>query len=153
MKKLFLILFAIMIPVLSIAEISFGSLSLVFTNEYADVYFDRIEIEREKMYVYCVCNNKTDTDLSFKMIRFLVNGWDIVENTTFDGFFRVSANSKKRDCFEFSKAVPVSGITDASVITSIDFSLELKPWKGGKAIYVQEDYTHYDLEHTEDEKQ
>ena len=153
MKKLItiILILVVLLPVFSFAEYSSDSFPLIFSNDYADIYFDKIDIKQDAMYVYCVCDNKTDIDLSFKMKRFLVNGWDIVENTTFDGFFRVSANSKKRDYFEFSKAVPSSGITDSSAITSIDFSLELKPWKGGKVIYEQEDYTHYDLKDTEDE--
>ena len=154
MKRFLLILFSIIVllPVFSISESSIDSLPLVFSNEYADVYFDKISIDGDEMSIYCVCENKTNTDLSFRMSRFLVNGWDIVENPTFDGFFRVSANSKKRDCFEFSKAVPSSGITDPESISSIDFSLELKPWNGGKAIFVQDDYSHYDLVDPENSK-
>ena len=149
MKKLIcLISILLMLPIICYSDsIEFP---LVFSNEYADLYFAHIEINNAKMNIYFVCENKTEQDLSFRMGRFLVNGWDIIESTTFDGFFRVSANSRKRDCFEFRKAVSSSGITDPGQVKYIDFSLELKPWNGGSAIYQQEDYTHYDLTTTED---
>ena len=153
MKKLItvILILAMLIPVYSIAESIYDSYQQIFTNEYANIYFDRIEIDGDQMNIYCICENKTDTDLSFRLSRCLLNGWDIVENTTFDGFFRVSAPSKKRDCFEFEHAVSASGISDPETITSIDFSIELKPWKGGSAIFSQEDYTHYDLKSLREE--
>ena len=146
MKKfLATILCLLMFPAMTAAELDLSAYPLVFTNEYADIYFDTIEIQKNAMKIYCICENKTDTDLSFRLRRCLVNGWDIIESTTFDGYFRVSANSRKRDCFEFEQAVTVSGISDPETITALDFSLVLKPWDGGSAIFEQEDYTHYDL--------
>ena len=146
MKRIFaLLLIAVLLPAACFSESKLSTLPLVFSNEYADIYFDTIAIEYNAMLVYCVCENKTDKDLSFRMKRFLVNKWDIVTSPTFDGFFRVSAGSRKRDCFRFDEACTASGIFDPDDITSIDFSLELSPWSGSKVIFSQDDYTHYDL--------
>lgn len=147
MKRIFaLLLLSVLLPASCFAESGpFDSYPLVFSNEYADIYFEKIVIDTNAMLVYCVCENKTDMDLSFRMKRFLVNKWDIVTNTTFDGFFRVSAGSRKRDCFRFESACTSSCIFDTDEITSIDFSLDLKQWSGKKVIFSQDDYTHYDL--------
>lgn len=147
MKKLFALLLVLLLPLVSFAESDYDldSLPLVFSNDYADIYFQKIVIDEMEMRVYCVCQNKTDQDLSFRMKRFLVNGWDIVQNTTFDGFFRVSANSRKLDSFDFNNAVISSGISDPDMIRYIDFSLELSPWSGSKTLFLQKDYSHYDL--------
>lgn len=148
MKKLFSVFFSFILLVslsVSFAEMDLSEYPLIFSNEFADIYFDKIDIGSEAMYVYCICENKTDKDLSFRMKRFLVNNWDVIESSTFDGFFRVSANSKKRDRFEFSKAVSSSGITDPATIKTIDFSLELKSWEKSDVIYRDTDYVHFDI--------
>ena len=146
MKKVFSFLVSLVLILAfssSYSEYDLSSFPLLFSNEFADIYFDSIIIKNDEMQVYCLCNNKTDKDLSFRMKRFLVNGWDVVSSSLFDGFFRVSANSKKRDCFEFEHAVSVSGISDPDVITNIDFTLELKSWTGSEIIFEQTDYTHF----------
>ena len=133
--------------ILAVSSVSLGETITdppLYSNEYASLWFDRIEINGSAINVYFICENKTDNDMYFRLSRCLLNGWDIIENTTFDGFFRVSARAKKRDCFEFSKGTLVSGITDPSEVKTIDFSLTLSPPKG-KDIFVQKDYTHYDL--------
>lgn len=148
MKKVLLILVSLVLILTfssSYSEYDLSSYPLVFSNEFADIYFDSIVIKKDQMQVYCICSNKTDYDLSFRMKRFLANGWDVISDSVFDGFFRVSANSKKRDCFEFDHAVSVSGISDPETIAYIDFTLELKSWTGSKVFFDQTDYTHYDI--------
>lgn len=107
---------------------------ILFSDDQLILLYDSIEIHGKELRINCIVENNSDFDLKIKLTRCILNGWDIIDNSVFDGYLFVKSHSKKRTSLNFDKGSYMAGISTPDEAYSLDYALHITH-EGQSTIY------------------
>lgn len=97
----------------------------LYEDEFVKVVYSEIELDNYgELEIKCTVENKSDHNLLIKMESATCNGWDFTYYGN-EGVVKVSASSKSRDSFEFSKFTELTEIETLEGIEEIRYTVRV----------------------------
>ena len=128
MKRLIpLLLIFLFLPLCCLSETtdSDNDPIILYSDGNLILKYDSIDIYGSTLYINCIAENNTDHDLKVRFSRCVLNGWDIVDSSLFDGHIFVKNHSNKRTRFDFDKGSFMAGISDPEEAETLDYTLHI----------------------------
>lgn len=121
-----------------------SSRNIVYEDEYVLVRYTGVDLDSYgELNIKCVAENKSTRNLSVRMETATCNGWDIRYYGN-EGFIAVTASSKNRGAFTFSKFTELSEIKTLSGIEEFRYTIQVVDTDSYDTLSAPETYYYLD---------
>lgn len=98
---------------------------IIYEDAYVRVEYTGVELsEYGKLYIKCIAENKSTKNLYISMEKATCNGWDVTYYSN-EGVVHVSAGSKCKSAFDFSKFSEKSDIKSLDEIEEFRYKIKV----------------------------
>lgn len=119
--------------------------NVLYEDEFVKVEYSEIELNQHgKLEIKCTVENKSTRNLNIKMKTATCNGWDFTYYGN-EGVVSVSASSKNRDTFTFSKFTELTEIDNIEAIEEIRYSIRVIDTDSYDTLVESDEYFYLDM--------
>lgn len=98
---------------------------IIYEDAYVRVEYTGVELsEYGTLYIRCIAENKSTKNLYISMEKAICNGWDVTYYSN-EGVVHVSAGSKSKSAFDFSKFSEKSDIKSLNEIEEFRYKIKV----------------------------